>query len=367
MTENTNPLLSNTGRGFTVSYRGRFLYSAVDPEGRAERIASSVPKEEQTLYLIPSPLLFYGCKTILKNLPQTSRIFCVEADEALMSLSLSSAETIIEDERVSYIRTADPLLAGRYLEERIGAWRFRRVRLIPLNGGYALYKTVYDAIEAQLDTVIQTYWRNRMTLMHMGPLWVKNVFLNLIQLPHTLPLSALHTEQPVWVAGAGESLERALPLMKAHREEFFLIAVDTALPCLTQSGITPDLILALEAQYANLKDFIGFANRSVPLCADISSFPGVLRLFQGNKFLFASRFADTALLSRLREHFSREHFSIEELPPLGSVGVVAVKIGLDMTEAPLIVSGLDFSYTPGKTHSRGAPVHTAALSAWTRI
>jgi hypothetical protein len=195
-----DPLLVDTGRGLSIFYCGKSLYSSRDPIAGARKIASSMQFEEQTLIFIPSPLLFHGFDDIMEKLPSSCAILCVEADESLSALSLAAAREALKDRRVFYIRTSDPEQAGRYLE-KMGAYRFRRTRLLPLNAGYALNKGTYDRILSKLDTVIQTYWRNRMTLMHMGPLWVKNIFINLSELSEAeitypsriSPLSALRT------------------------------------------------------------------------------------------------------------------------------------------------------------------------------
>ena len=73
------PLLVDTGKGFSIKWRNRFLYSSRDPLNGILRRVESLELQPDTLYLIPSPLLGYGIREILMRLPSRSYILGVEA------------------------------------------------------------------------------------------------------------------------------------------------------------------------------------------------------------------------------------------------------------------------------------------------
>ena len=85
--KNNDPLLIDTGRGFSILYRERYLYSNTDPEKRAIMRAEKTVLQNSTLYILTSPLLFYGITEILSRLPDDSHIICFELSKNLLNLS----------------------------------------------------------------------------------------------------------------------------------------------------------------------------------------------------------------------------------------------------------------------------------------
>jgi hypothetical protein len=200
----------------------------------------------------------------------------------------------------------------------------------------------------------------------MSRLWLRNLFTNLPLLAEPGPApgptagQAPDPARPILVAGAGPSLETALPRIARVRGRLTLLAVDTALPAL--AGLEPDWVYALEAQHYNLEDFLPGRDPAQTLLCDLSSCPAVLRLFPRRR-AFSTRFHPLALFDRLQA----AGLLPPELPPLGSVGVTAVQAALSLSTGPVLLAGLDFCYPQGRTHARGAPSHRRALAACSRL
>ena len=66
------PLLTETGRGLTVFYRGKNLYSSSEPREGARRRAAAARLEDRSLVLVPGPGLGYGLEVLLERLPPGS-------------------------------------------------------------------------------------------------------------------------------------------------------------------------------------------------------------------------------------------------------------------------------------------------------
>lgn len=363
--ENKNPLLIDTGRGFSVLYRGRYLYSNTDPEKRAVLRAEKTVLRNDTLYFLTSPLLFYGTAEILSKLPGDSHIICFELSKNLHELSKKHIPDSIRNSiSITFINSTDPEVIFDTVD-KLGVWNFRRVKLINITGGYSLHTSEYNCLLNNLDNKIQEYWKNRMTLIHMGPLWIRNIFLNLYKLHHCT--MALHTNPhmdcPILVTGAGESLEGSIKFIKEKRDSFKILAVDTSASILIENGIEPDYIIAVDAQIYNLYDFMKVKNKSIPLFFDLTGYPGILSIMNGNIYPFISNFANTRLLQRL------EHYKLlpARLPALGSVGITAVYLALEMTRGIILYTGLDFAYQIGKSHANGSPGHFTELVRANRL
>ena len=330
--------------------QGKPLYSRYAPSAAAERAAGQIEAVENCIYLVPSPLLGYGIPSLKEKIPGSSCILGIEADQALMAESSPFLQDLT-DTRFTCYRLDSP---GALYEVFKGLqdYGYRHCRLAPLNSGYLQNKSLYDSMAASLQHFLKNYWQNRLTMAKMGPLWINNLIRNLDRLVQG-DISDFSTSKPVVVCGAGESLEAAIPLFKKQRSKIFILAVDTAVQSLVHSGITPDGVVNLEAQFYNLKDFYPLAGRETVLFSDITAYPPSLREEKHTPYFFASSFQETALHRRLKE----KDLLPTEIPPLGSVGVAALYLAGRITDGSVFLTGLDFSYTEGKTHARGTPFH----------
>jgi hypothetical protein len=349
------PRLVDTGRGLTLRYRGRYLYSSRDPLAAPRRQAAEAALDPGTLVYVPCLGLGYGLTEVLERLPERSHVLCIEADHALMALAAASGVALPRSDRLTVVRLDAPERAAVVLRS-LGLWRFRRLLRLPLCRGSELHTQTYRRIQDALEEEIRLFWQNKITLVDMSRLWLKNLFTNLTLLPDAPSLDAVRVSAPVLVTGAGPSLESSLPEIRRIRERIHLMASDTSLPALAASGFLPDSVCVLEAQLHNLGDFVPAFDPSLPLLCDLTSSPTVLHRFP-NRVFFSSRFSPLRLFGRLE----RCGLLPTPLPPLGSVGVSAVQLALRMTRAPVLLAGLDFAYRPGQTHARGTAPHVAGL------
>lgn len=348
MPEETPPRVAEAADGgFSVEYRGRGLYSRVAPREGPERIVRALRPLPDTVYIVPSPLLGYGLASLLERLPASSAVLALEADPALADLARSRLPPEISG-HPRFRLLEDPSRASRAIRS-LGT--FRRAVEVRLSAGRSLYPEAYDAALREVDAELERYWRNRVTLVRMGRLWVRNIFRNLARLPSVPVREASAWEGSVVVCGAGPSLDRTAPWLAAERVRLRILACDTALGPLVLRGIRPDAVVCLEGQVHNLKDFLPAAGSEIPVFADLSSHPSVFRAVRGPKFLTLTDFEPLNLLDRL----GNLPLPLLRIPPLGSVGVLAVHLARRLTKGPILLTGLDFSFPPGSTHAKGSP------------
>ena len=363
--KSTGPLLIDTGRGFSILYNNRHLYSPTEPEERAIVRSNQALLQSDTLYILSSPLLFYGVKELLLRLPVNSYIICFEYSKLLLKLSKDHIpEYLLNSKVCTLIDTTDRQDIFNTIEI-LGIWNFRRVKALNFTGGYSLQSSEYKTILHKIDAKIQEYWKNRMTLIHMGPLWIRNIFLNLFKLNknklinYTYP----HTKCPVIVTGAGESLENSISFIKKNRKFIKILAVDTSISVLVKNEIQPDYVIAVDAQIYNFYDFLDVKNREIPLFFDITGYNGIPAVLNGTIYPFISNFADTMLLKRLEQH----DLLPERLPALGSVGLTAIYLALKITTNSIFYTGLDFAYKIGKSHANGSPRNISEMISTSRL
>jgi hypothetical protein len=313
----------------------------------------------------------------------------VEADRELLALSLDGADSaipaLIGRPRFSMLgiaeagprpgesagESAERLCA--FVRQRWGSRRFRRLEVLRFSGAWRLYPELYAAIAEALRSAIATDWANAMTLVKLGRRYIRNFIRNLACIPRTLPVSSLSFgTRPVLVLGAGPSLDGFLDsflgsfldsLGGAGGRPFRIVCVDTAIPSLRARNIRPDLVIALESQHWNLRDFVGARGWKAALAMDLSALPATARVLEGPCYTFFTPWTEMAFFGRLEA----AGLLPERFPPLGSVGLSAVAAALKLSGGPVIVCGLDFSFTADSYHARSTPGHREKLRGQNRF
>jgi len=347
------PLLTWKGR--------RVRFPGDGPETAALKVPAA-PLRPGSLFFVPSPLEGWGVDVLLDRLPPEAAVVLYEHDRDLKHLCSLGFEKHMDrhrtDPRIFWL-TEDTEQAVQALFRRLPLAQLRRCELLTFSGAWLAHSPRYRQIFARLETGLTRWWSNRMTELHMGPLWVRNLIANWG--------TAALAPWPQWgdatvlVCGAGVTLEGALPWARTHRANLKIVAADTALAVLKEAGVTPDAVVCLEAQHANLRDFAGWLGADIQLFADLTSFPATSRILGRAPRWFVSEFAEISLWGRWPWD------EVPRIPPLGSVGVAAAWVAWRLTDGPVVVAGLDFSYPAGKTHARGAPSLGALHSRTSRL
>lgn len=334
------------GDGLAVRLGRRALTHPTHPVEAARKRAASIPIEINTAYILASPLLFHGFAEFLERLPESSTVVCVEQNDALLEMSRNSAGS--GSESVDIFHSVDPHHTAEMIVASIPP-TIRRCRLVSFGSGASMASAHYRDIERAVSEVLTERVRNTATLIHFGRKWCRHVFRTLSESPVPLPDDQIFGSDTVVVAAAGESLESSMPLIKKYRDRFWLVAVDTAVGPLAACGIDPDVVVAIESQSINTGHFHGRLSNASMLIHDLTCHPDVFRLWPPERrFFIATRFADIRLFNRLRSLSDRGI----HLPGLGSVGITSCVLALRLTKGPIILSGFDFSYVPGKPHAK---------------
>ena len=391
--EDGKPLLIETGRGFSVLYQNKYLYSKYNPQAAITTQIASLQIPDSALILCFSPVLGYGLTDLTAKLPASSYILALECDQRLMRFSLDHCDfSPFAKQRFSYIRT-DSIAEVLKKIESLPLFPFKKCIVLSCSGGAALYQRFYDEVRLYADEIISRFWKNRITLMHLGRNYAHNTFRNLLSLAKSLAKSPAppftkspetllaksraassaryapparrtpsdmrsfrvltgdeRINQPIVVAGAGPSLDAARHFLRKNRSAFFLLAVDAAAAALLPD-IRPDAIVLVESQYWIDAAFIGLQKYGIPIFADLTASPRALRACGGNVSFFCTAYARLRYLDRLYQTLRPLI-----LPPMGSVGLTALQLALALTAPPLPIlhTGLDFAWQSGLTHAAGS-------------
>jgi hypothetical protein len=355
--------LTAARRGFV--YKGKTLLSGIDPIGRTEKTAEDIPLKDRTLYFCPSPLYGYGLGRLLERLAEEaphSVVFCVEADKELYDLSLKNRDpSLAVNPRLCITDTCESAAVCALVRQIWGGRVFRRVEMLRLTGGWQLFPDLYNSLAEALRREIATDWGNALTLTKLGRRYIRNALRNLALIPRCLSIEKLSFGgDPVLVLGAGPSLDPLLDglslrfgetLRRRQERPFRIICVDTCLPALRERNIAPDLAVILESQHWNLRDFVGCLGWDVPAAMDLSALPATGNILSGGVYLFMTPWTELHVFERL----NASGLLPPNIPPLGSVGLTAVKLARRLSWGKIIVGGIDFSFTLDAYHARSTP------------
>ena len=348
----------------TVEYKGRFLYSKYDPAKATESAIEHLAILPGTLVLVCSPVLWHGYAKLESSMPAGCQVLALEDDENLYQLAQEGAP-----HGVALFRLDQRNQIDSFVRQLCSTGGIKRSLRVDFSAGVSLAKERYDFTAGAIADVIATFWKNRITLARFGRLFSRNFLKNTANLDSSCLIEdvARSVSKPVVVCGAGESLDE-VDFAALVRDEFFIIAVDAALPSLASRGVFPDALVALESQLAIEKSYIGLTHeikeRDIVLIADLCSRNEVAALFL-RKVWVATRYSDAQFLDRLRQCGIVQHFA----EPMGSVGLLAVAAALVLRstpDVPVFVCGMDFAFSVGRTHAKGTQAYKRRLFNCTR-
>ncbi|MFP4408446.1 MAG: 6-hydroxymethylpterin diphosphokinase MptE-like protein [Spirochaetaceae bacterium] len=361
---------------FRGSRRGTRLYdgsralTAPDPEESARRRLQAVGKTHSALYLLFSPVFPFGIDEFLRDLPEGTRVAAIEAEREAFFSDTAAWNELARDSAVTILAGLPVEEARHALEKTIETSRVRSVRPVWMTGAARRNRHYYEALLTAAEEKLALVWQNRATIISFGRLWIRNLFLNLKELAFSIDHLDSLAQKPIFLAGAGPSLEALSSFILKQRSRVSLIAVDTALPFLLHIGAVPDAVVSVDAQHLNVKDLLPPPPENVKLLYDATAAPAFVRKFRRtNRFAFFSEFADTALWELLKE----ARVPVPRIEAGGSVGTTALLLADRLRRRagspalPILLGGVDFAFPPGQPHARMTYTHILTLTQISRL
>jgi hypothetical protein len=152
------------------------------------------------------------------------------------------------------------------------------------------------------------------------------------------------------VCAAGPSLDGQIDRLHEKRAGLFIIATDTAFLTLTQSGITPDAVIAIDCQHIGYRHFLGMPHTDTRFFLDMAA-PPHLASFSASPYFFADSHPFSAFVSKYYKSFP--HIDVSG----GNVTYAAVSLAAALQAQTIELYGADFSYPQGKTYTQGAYIY----------
>lgn len=367
-----------TSQGVSISYKEHLLYSKYNPSKNIIYAVDNLQLLPGTIILCFSPLLGYGLSELCNKIPENCLIVLCEAEKALYDFTVIEKTLKLTGERIIHCLPEQLNNLPLKLYDFATSGLYKRVIRLDMSAGVQFHKDYYDKLYAACSDSVMTFWKNRLTLTKFGRRYSKNLFENLHYLSASKAISDFFgkIDRPIIVFGAGEStqkfidnvlLRQCVPRNDNLNElscnedfPFYILCADTVLQPLLKNGIRPDGVFVEEAQSVIVKAFTG-TPKSIHIFAGLSSIPNLVhRAGTENLSYFFTDYAKAAFIDNLKA----QDFMPPANQPFGSVGLTAVYYALKFRRdenIPVYIAGLDFSYSIGLTHTKGALAHILRL------
>lgn len=210
----------------------------------------------------------------------------------------------------------------------------------------------YSKLEELLCEEYSLEAMNRKTRAFYGPDWHRNTTLNMaysFTCPSVGVLKDLFNGVPAIVAGAGPSLNDAIPYIKEVADKAVLIAAGTAVRPLLDAGMVPDFTLAVDSSPNIFKQYSACGDPEIYLVADTVVMPELFDKFCGRSFLFSS--GSVPDVDELLASFGS---APAPLAAGGTVSLSAIELARTLGCPDIILTGLDLAMAAdGTSHARG--------------
>ncbi len=345
------PNIEATSDDKTVS-----LHSKIDPVREARRIADSVMEgSEQVIVLIGFGLGYHVEEMLRKN--GHTRFVAIEPDTNIFIQALGARDLrfALESDRFMLFVEPDTVPFDEVIPEA-GAVKFYMHRPYTL-----LFPEKTDKLKQAFLKFSNRTTINTATLSKFDRLWTRNTFKNCEYFFSLNGVDALRNSLKGFAAlvlAAGPSLDEDIEKIRQMQQDIFIIASDSVLRPLLRHSILPDFVVTVDPQFINSFHVTGLTMNegdTPVLIADPAVHPSTFRNYSGTTVISSSVFSPGQLI----EEFSGIKGRIAAG---GSVATAAFDFARTTGADPIIVAGLDLSYSKGKTHLSGSFIEDYILS-----
>ena len=331
------------------------------------------PNAEKTIL----PEDFSGCVIIagigagfhIENLAANSSVFKIIAvEEDFESLEFSknfpAVKRLTKNSKITFCTagTLEETLISTYLP-----CLYKNLTLSFLRSWENEDPNMAEKIRNTFSSSIKKISADYSVQVHFGKLWHKNILENLKFISenriHNFDGKIDSTEKVAAIIAAGPSLETSIKKLKANRNNYFIVATDTAFGTMLLEQITPDAVVSVDAQHISSEHFFCCSKSHTIFVFDICANPEAVRLVSNRK--------NQIHFIRSGHPLSAMAAKVFPLPLTetgsGTVTIAAADWARQMGFSSMEFFGADFSYSDGKPYCRGTYLEKKFLSVSKRL
>ena len=358
----------------TLIFRGERdvrIHSAFDPLRDAERAVASFDPAKKGIIVVLGLGLGYHLRLLSDRFPDRT-VIAIEHDRELVDIvrrecpeNLSGAAVICDENDLPSIF------------EQFDVSSFRGFALFTHRPSYSLSSVFYDTIVTEMNRYVSSKISDLLTRFEFEEKWAVNILSNL---PMVFKESCVgdffgaFKGRPGIIVSAGPSLKKNAALLAELSDKALITCVDTPFKVLFKMGISPHIVMSLDAQKYSVRHFLGIADTRPYLLSDLVSCPKVGAIYKGRVIASTtSKYYDNAQGTVSRETTPLVDWIERYVPQIGDVqsgGSVATSLFDFLLNAgcdPIILVGQDLAYTGREIHTSGTYHNDEWLTMTSRI
>jgi len=322
----------------TARIGGRYLHSPYDPEQEASRFAeTNLAEESPAAILLLGAELGYARAALRRRHPEAG-LLAVFYDPELRARSLDRPGP-----DTSWQPGQGPLL--EFLRRTVEELHTEGLAVLEWPASARLYPEASLDAHRQVAQLLRERRGSLATAAASGRRWLVNSFRNYLGLERILAPLPNASERPLLIAASGPSLEQALPALAARRDLMTLWCLPSALSCLLEHGLAPDLVVSTDSGFFAAAHLQPLARAPVPLAMPLSAAPGAWAFPGGTLLICQDAPYEEALLAAAG-------YPAMKVPPQGTVAATALELALRSVRSPVVWAGLDLCYLDLRGHAR---------------
>jgi predicted Zn-dependent protease len=217
-----------------------------------------------------------------------------------------------------------------------------------------IYGDAFKIFEKEVIDNIRVVRNIDYTARRAGKMIFSNAMVNLPSLfagPDLGALKGTFDGHPAVCVAAGPSLDKDIPFLKTIGNRALILCADSAAHALVGAGIIPHVVVTTDMNPINFEKLRNdlYQLRDTILIFSIEANPECV-----GSFLSSKRIAVTAQNALLNHWFGPEWGLDWNLPAMTSVSHTALFTAAALGAAPIVMVGMDFAYSSGKSHASGS-------------
>jgi hypothetical protein len=322
----------------TARLRGSYLHSPYDPEAEASRFVQERLKGES-----PATILLLGAelghaRAALRRLHPRAGLLAVFYDPEVQARAIDRPGP-----EASWRPGQGPLL--EFLRRSVDELHVEGLVVLEWPPSARIYPEVSLAAQRQVAQFLRERRGSLGTTAALGRRWLGNSFRNYLGLQRILAPVPETEGRPVLIAASGPTLQHGLSAVLDLRDRLALWCLPSALACLLEHGLIPDLVVSSDASYYAAAHLQPLARSPAALAMPLSACPGAWAYPGGTLLLRQDTPYEEALLAAAA-------YPAPRVLPQGTVAATALELALQSTGGPVILAGLDFCYLDLSGHAR---------------
>lgn len=332
------------------------LHSAFDPVKEAERSAASFDPGRKNIIVSAGSALGYHLPLLKKRFPGM-RIAAIDDAEVFEIIRNVCPQNIDGICCVSSDSDLDMLFEGMDISS------FKGIAVYTHRPSYSLNQKFYDDILTGMNRYVSSKISDLLTRFEFEEKWAENIIRNMPAFfrSHTaVNFFGAFKGCPGIIVSAGPSLKKNARFLAQVKDKALICCVDTSFRVLNRMGISPHIVMTLDAQKHSIRHFLGIPDSSPVLIADMVSFPKIAGRYGGQvSFSTTSKFyndehgilkRETTPLMDWIEQFVPE---IGDIQSGGSVATSLFDFLLNAGCSEIVLIGQDLAYTGREIHTSG--------------